>query len=93
MAALVFLMEDKALTGQNELTGFLNVRNSKEISERPENLQGFLAIDKPAGKTSHDICMIVKRMLNVSKTSHSGTLDPMVTGVLVMGLGRAARLL
>jgi len=41
-----------ALTGQNELTG-------------------FLIIDKPAGKTSHDICVIVKRMLNVSKTSHS----------------------
>jgi len=53
----------------------------------------FLNIDKPSGPTSHDVCEIIKRMLKASKTSHSGTLDPKVTGVLVIGLGKAARLL
>jgi len=50
----------------------------------------FINIDKPSGPTSVDM---IKRMLGVSKTSHSGTLDPKVTGVLVVGIGRAARLL
>jgi H/ACA ribonucleoprotein complex subunit 4 len=57
------------------------------------DINGFLIIDKPQGPTSHDICEIVKRIINASKTSHSGTLDPQVTGVLVMGIGKAARLL
>jgi len=56
-------------------------------------LNGFLNIDKPQGPTSHDVCAIVKKITQASKTSHSGTLDPQVTGVLVMGLGKAARLL
>lgn len=53
----------------------------------------FLNIDKPSGPTSHDVCEIVRKMLNVSKNSHSGTLDPKVTGVMGMGIGKAARLL
>jgi len=53
----------------------------------------FLNIDKPSDPTSFDTVEIVKKILKVSKTSHSGTLDPKVTGVLVVGIGRAARLL
>jgi H/ACA ribonucleoprotein complex subunit 4 len=53
----------------------------------------FLNIDKPSGPTSHDVCEIVKKILNIPKNSHSGTLDPKVTGVLGMGIGKAARLL
>jgi len=53
----------------------------------------FINIDKPSGPTSFDVVDIIKKMLDVSKTSHSGTLDPKVTGVLVVGIGRAARLL
>lgn len=54
---------------------------------------GFLNIDKPEGMTSHDVCMIVKKILHVDKSGHAGTLDPMVTGVLPVGIGKATRLL
>ena len=53
----------------------------------------FLNIDKPSGPTSFDVVDVIKKIIPVSKTSHSGTLDPKVTGVLVVGIGRAARLL
>jgi len=53
----------------------------------------FLNIDKPSGPTSFDTVDVIKKIIPVSKTSHSGTLDPKVTGVLVVGIGRAARLL
>lgn len=49
-------------------------------------LNGILLLDKPAGITSHDACDEVKRALNVKKAGHAGTLDPMVTGVLVIAL-------
>lgn len=57
---------------------------------RPE---GLLLVDKPAGITSHDAVAKVRRALGTSKVGHSGTLDPMATGLLVMGVGRATRLL
>ena len=73
---------------------FLYTNCIAEFNNMEEKLFiGFLNLDKPQGPTSHDVCMIVKRILNVNKTSHSGTLDPMVSGVLVMGIGKAARLL
>jgi len=49
-------------------------------------MNGILILDKPAGITSHDACDEVKRILNVKKAGHAGTLDPMVTGVLVIAL-------
>ena len=49
-------------------------------------MNGILLLDKPAGITSHDACDEVKRILNVKKAGHAGTLDPMVTGVLVIAL-------
>lgn len=55
--------------------------------------RGVIAIDKPAGPTSHDVVEKVKRTLRTSKAGHGGTLDPAVTGVLVVGLGQATRLL
>ena len=54
---------------------------------------GLLLIDKPAGITSHDAVARVRRVLGVKKVGHSGTLDPMATGLLLMGVGRATRLL
>lgn len=54
---------------------------------------GLLLIDKPAGITSHDAVDEVRRALRVRKVGHAGTLDPMATGLLVMGVGRATRLL
>jgi tRNA pseudouridine55 synthase len=54
---------------------------------------GFLLIDKPPGITSHDAVAMVRRALGIRKVGHAGTLDPMATGLLVMGVGRGTRLL
>lgn len=64
-------------------------------SEGPSEGQpeGLLLVDKPPGITSHDAVAIVRRTLRTRKVGHAGTLDPMATGLLVMGVGRATRLL
>ncbi len=54
---------------------------------------GLLVVDKPKGLTSHDVVARVRRLAGTRKVGHAGTLDPMATGVLVVGLGRATRLL
>lgn len=54
---------------------------------------GLLLIDKPSGITSHDAVAMVRRALSTRKVGHAGTLDPMATGLLVIGVGRATRLL
>jgi tRNA pseudouridine55 synthase len=56
-------------------------------------IDGLLLIDKPAGVTSHDVVATIRRTLGIRKVGHAGTLDPMATGLLVLGLGRATRLL
>jgi tRNA pseudouridine55 synthase len=59
---------------------------------RPGALDGALVIDKPAGMTSHDVVASVRRALGGLRVGHTGTLDPMATGVLPLLLGRATRL-
>lgn len=54
---------------------------------------GLLVIDKPEGITSHGVVGVVRRSLGTRKVGHAGTLDPMATGVLLVGVGRATRLL
>jgi tRNA pseudouridine55 synthase len=54
---------------------------------------GLVVVDKPAGMTSHDVVSRVRRLAGTRKVGHAGTLDPMATGVLVLGLNRATRLL
>ncbi len=54
---------------------------------------GILLVDKPAGVTSHDVVAVTRRALKVKKVGHAGTLDPFATGLLVLGTGRATRLL
>jgi tRNA pseudouridine55 synthase len=54
---------------------------------------GLVVVDKPAGMTSHDVVARVRRATGTRKVGHAGTLDPMATGVLVLGLNRATRLL
>lgn len=54
---------------------------------------GLVVVDKPAGITSHDVVARVRRLAGTRKVGHAGTLDPMATGVLVLGLERATRLL
>ena len=55
--------------------------------------EGLLLIDKPSGVTSHDVVDVVRRALGTKKVGHAGTLDPMATGLLLIGVGRATRLL
>ena len=54
---------------------------------------GLLVVDKPAGMTSHDVVARVRNLAGTRKVGHAGTLDPMATGVLLVGLNRATRLL
>tara|TARA_B100001142_G_scaffold320668_1_gene366080 strand:- start:634 stop:1512 length:879 start_codon:yes stop_codon:yes gene_type:complete len=54
---------------------------------------GFAIIDKEAGWTSHDVVARARKILNTRKVGHSGTLDPPATGVLILGVGKATRLL
>ncbi len=53
----------------------------------------LVVVDKPAGMTSHDVVARVRRTMGTRKVGHAGTLDPMATGVLVLGVERATRLL
>jgi len=55
-------------------------------------VNGILAIDKPAGVTSHDVVNAVRRILHERRVGHTGTLDPFATGLLVILVGRATRL-
>lgn len=54
---------------------------------------GFILLDKPNGPTSHETVAWVKKILNVPKAGHSGTLDPQVSGILPIGLGEATKAL
>ena len=58
-----------------------------------ERRPGFLMVDKDGGWTSHDVVAKVRRLTGFKKAGHAGTLDPMATGLVVVGLGRATRLL
>ncbi|MGH7625227.1 MAG: tRNA pseudouridine(55) synthase TruB [Gemmatimonadaceae bacterium] len=53
---------------------------------------GLLLVDKPAGRSSHDIVNVVRRVLGVRRAGHAGTLDPFATGLLILLIGRATRL-
>jgi tRNA pseudouridine55 synthase len=55
-------------------------------------LAGALLIDKPAGPTSHDVVAFVRRTLKTSRVGHTGTLDPLATGLLVVLVGQATRI-
>jgi tRNA pseudouridine55 synthase len=59
----------------------------------PVTPRGILLVDKPGGMTSHDVVSRARRALQTRKIGHAGTLDPMATGLLVLGVGPATRLL
>ena len=63
------------------------------MSDAPEATPGLVVVDKPAGWTSHDVVGRGRRLAGTRKVGHAGTLDPMATGVLLLGIGRATRLL
>lgn len=60
---------------------------------RLPDLHGLLIVDKPAGWTSHDVVARVRRLVGMKRVGHGGTLDPFATGVVVVAVGRATRLL
>lgn len=68
---------------------------STEHTARSESapLAGLLLVDKPAGRSSHDIVAIVRRAARSRRVGHAGTLDPFATGLLVVAVGQATRLL
>jgi tRNA pseudouridine55 synthase len=59
---------------------------------QPALLDGILVVNKPHGRTSHDVVEAVRRLVGFRQIGHLGTLDPLATGVLVLALGRATRL-
>jgi tRNA pseudouridine55 synthase len=58
-----------------------------------ETADGLVVVDKPAGLTSHDVVARIRKLAGTRRVGHAGTLDPMATGVLVLGVERATRLL
>ena len=54
-------------------------------------MDGLVLVDKPPGKTSHDLTLATRRLLDVRKAGHAGTLDPFATGLLLVLVGRARR--
>src|SRR4029077_8824329 len=73
---------------------FLSSRNWDKMPRQAQaaSYEGALVIDKPKGKTSHDVVDAVRHLAGFRQVGHLGTLDPLATGVLVLLLGRATRL-
>lgn len=63
------------------------------MSASPSGPDGLVVVDKPAGWTSHDVVAKSRGLLGTRKVGHAGTLDPDATGVLLLGVGRATKLL
>lgn len=63
------------------------------MTGRDGSADGLVVVDKPGGWSSHDVVARARRLYGTRKVGHAGTLDPMATGVLVLGVGRATRLL
>ena len=63
------------------------------MTDRSPAADGLVVVDKPAGWTSHDVVARTRRLAATRRVGHAGTLDPMATGVLVLGIGKATRLL
>jgi tRNA pseudouridine55 synthase len=71
-------------------------RNAESTGRRaahPSGPGGLVVVDKPGGMTSHDVVSRMRRIAGTRRVGHAGTLDPMATGVLVLGVERATRLL
>jgi tRNA pseudouridine55 synthase len=77
------------------------VSGSRSVEAAPDrhpyggrvNVDGLIVVDKPGGMTSHDVVARIRRLAKTRRVGHGGTLDPMATGVLIIGVNRATRLL
>jgi tRNA pseudouridine55 synthase len=63
------------------------------MARTPASVHGILLVDKPRGFTSHDVVGLVRRIAHQREVGHAGTLDPLATGLLALGLGRGTRVL
>ncbi len=74
----------------------MQITSDQNITGKPviplQNGGGILLVDKPRGPSSHQVAAWVREMTGVSQVGHTGTLDPQVSGVLVVLLGKAVRL-
>ena len=61
------------------------------MGEMDPEISGVLVMDKPAGRTSHDVVAAVRRLVGIRQVGHFGTLDPFATGVLPLSIGKATR--
>src|SRR5215468_3646107 len=72
-----------------------NGENGASYGRNPQSVEsedGVLVVDKPEGLTSHDVVARVRKILGTRRVGHAGTLDPFATGVLVVCVNRATRL-
>ena len=70
------------------------VPGQQHPADRPAPWEsGLVIVDKPGGMTSHDVVARLRRLAHTRRVGHAGTLDPMATGVLVIGIEKATRLL
>src|SRR3954471_24984242 len=67
--------------------------NAAFMSDAAAAEAGLVVVDKPSGWTSHDVVGRVRRLAGTRRVGHAGTLDPMATGVLILGVERATKLL
>ena len=86
-------IERKILIKAEEITNSKYGKIPEERSIKESLEYGIININKSQGPSSHQITDYVKKILEVDKAGHSGTLDPNVTGSLVIGLGRATRVI
>lgn len=91
MNQLPFKTIERKILIKKESTGNYGCKPEERKTEELINY-GVVNIDKPKGPTSHQVSDFVKKILGLSKAGHSGTLDPHVTGVLPVALGRATRI-
>lgn len=66
--------------------------NPKRVEAKPVTGDGLLCIDKPAGLTSHDVVREIRSISSLRRVGHTGTLDPLATGLLILCVGPATRL-
>src|SRR5262249_19184215 len=92
MTAAVWLWSKKSALVA-ELVRILRIPHSHECGDPLSSMFGLLNLDKPAGLTSRDVVNTVQRLVRPHKAGHAGTLDPLATGVLVVALGPATRLI
>jgi tRNA pseudouridine55 synthase len=59
----------------------------------PDPIEGLICLDKPPGQSSHDVVNAIRRLAGIRRVGHAGTLDPLASGLLLLCLGRATRLL